>query len=105
MKYYLDKFKTSILKHNYYEAHEDLEEWWFPKRMQKSDEVLFVKGLINCAVSFELHKRGKLDGAKRVWKNYLKYKNLIEKLDVDYLDEYKKAIIFLEDIARKKGIE
>ena len=82
-----------------------LEEWWFPKRKTKTPEVLFVKGLINCAVSFELHKKQRYENANIVWQNYLKYKPLIDQFESEYKDEKKKKIKIKEIKAYNKGIK
>lgn len=98
------KFKQAINESRYYEAHEYLEEWWFPRRKTKTAEVLFVKGLINCAVSFELHKKQRFKNANIVWKNYLKYKPLLEQFESEYKEEYIAIIPFVEDKAKQKDI-
>ncbi len=67
------KFKDLIDKQKFYEAHEVLEELWFPKRKSKDPDTLLLKAFINASVSFELKKRGKTMQAKKVWKNYEKY--------------------------------
>lgn len=101
----LARFRANIEKGNYYEAHEDLEEWWFPRRALRDDETLFVKGLINAAVSFELHRKKRFPNALNVWQNYLKYKPLINNFDVPYKQEYFNTIEFLEKIAKSKDIK
>jgi len=70
----------------YYDAHEVLEALWFPRRFEKSHEILLIKGFINAAVSFELIKRGRMEASKRAWDNYLKYRI--------YLDEMGKSSPF-----------
>lgn len=75
---YLDRFTTCLDKERFYEAHEALEEVWFPRRFEDDNEMKLVKGFINAAVSFELSKRGRPDPAARAWKNYEKYRPLLE---------------------------
>ena len=70
----IEEFISCIENHQFYEAHEALEEVWFPRRFEKTSEVMLLKGFINAAVSFELLKRGRLPQSERVWQNYLKYK-------------------------------
>lgn len=77
MKHKLEEFKTLLDKELYFEAHEALEELWFPRRFEKENEILLLKGFINAAVSFELHKRGRVQSSKKVWANYLKYRPLL----------------------------
>jgi hypothetical protein len=69
-----DAFLVCLREARYYDAHEVLEEVWFPVRAQKSPEVLLLKGLINASVSFELHKRGRAHKAPGPWNVYMKYR-------------------------------
>ncbi len=64
----------------YYDAHDVLEKLWFPRRFEKSHEVLLIKGFINAAVSFELVKRGRMEASKRPWANYLKYRVYLDEM-------------------------
>ena len=90
------EYKELILEHKFFEAHEVLEEFWFPRRKDKSKEVLIVKGFINAAVSFELKKRGREENSKKVWQVYLKFSQLIEASDREF-QELKK---FVENFAK-----
>ena len=74
---HFDSFLLALDERRFYDAHEVLEELWFPVRFEKSTEVKLLKGFINAAVSFELFKKGRTDSAKKVWQNYLKYKKLL----------------------------
>lgn len=69
----IEHFKQLIKEQKYYEAHEVLEDIWFPIRHSKSDCSLVLKGFINGAVSLELKKRDKLTQSKNVYNTYLKY--------------------------------
>jgi len=71
----IETFKQLIEQQQYYEAHESLEEVWFPIRKTKNDCCLVLKGFINAAVSLELHKRDKSYQSENVYQNYLKYTN------------------------------
>jgi len=71
------EFIALIQKEEFFKAHEVLEELWFPKRKEKSEELLILKGFINAAVALELKKRGKKQQAQQVWKTYQKYSLLI----------------------------
>lgn len=73
---YLDQFLTCLKEERFYDAHEALEQLWFPRRFEDNDEIKLLKAYINAAVSFELLKRGKKDSAKKVYNSYLKYKGL-----------------------------
>lgn len=100
----LDEFVSNLDKEEYYDAHESLEEIWFPRRFEDCDEVRLLKGFINAAVSFELIKKGRIASSNKVWENYLKYKPLIEKIDSKYLQDYKRIILHVEKIKEKLNI-
>jgi len=73
----IENYKRLIRDKEYYKAHEALEKLWFERRFEDNDEVKILKGFINAAVSFELHKRKRYTQSKRVWYNYLKYRKLL----------------------------
>jgi len=98
---HLNNFIQELDEERFFDAHESLESIWFPRRFEDNDEIRLLKGFINAAVSFELLKRGRIEPAKKVWKNYLKYKNLIQKVDSQHLDTYYKIIQHIEDINTK----
>ncbi len=72
------EYLTCLEEERFYDAHEVLEALWFPRRFEKTDDVLLLKGLINAAVSFELIKRGRRVPSERAWNNYMKYLPLYE---------------------------
>ncbi len=76
---HINKFNELLEKELYFEAHEALEEFWFPNRFSKTDEVLLIKGFINAAVSFELSKRGRDKAWKKPFKTFEKYLPLLQK--------------------------
>ena len=84
----LDNYIKCIRKERYYDAHECLESIWFPRRFEDNSEIKLLKGFINAAVSFELYKRGREKQSKRVWANYLKYRQLLYKIESPYLNRY-----------------
>lgn len=90
------EYKALILEHKFFEAHEVLEEFWFPRRKDKSKEILITKGFINAAVSFELKKRGREDNSKKVWQVYLKFSQLIDESD----RKFKELKKFVENFAK-----
>ena len=73
-----EDFILSIRESRYYDAHEDLEHVWHPRRFEEEDEVKLWKGFINAAVCFELIKRGRYEASLRVWQTYLKYKPFLD---------------------------
>lgn len=94
----IEEFILCLDEKRYYDAHEALEEIWFPRRFEKSDEMYLLKGFINAAVSFELRKKGKFPQGKKVWKNYLKYRPLLYKITSPHLNSYHSLSRYIEDI-------
>ena len=98
-----NKIKEFILcldEKRYYDAHEALEASWFPRRFEKKNEVMLLKGFINAAVSLELHKRGRSKQSQKVWSNYLKYRQLLFKTDSQHLNSYYQLSRYVENIQR-----
>jgi len=95
------EFEQCLDEERFYDAHEALEELWFPRRFEKDNEVQLQKGFINAAVSFELHKRGREKQSKKVWANYLKYRQLLLKTDSPYLNNYYKLSRKIEALHTK----
>ncbi len=91
-KHYYREFMLSIEKEKFYEAHEILEELWFPKRKSKDPKTLVIKGFINASVALELQRLGRVENARKVWQNYLKYKTLIEECDEPTFEEIAKFL-------------
>lgn len=98
---YLNEFVKCLDEQRFYDAHESIEVLWFPKRFENCDETKLLKGFINAAVSFELKKRGKEESSKKVWKNYLKYRPLLYKIDSKHLNKYHKIARYIEHIKHK----
>lgn len=94
----LDEFILCLDEQRYYDAHEALEEIWFPRRFEGSDEMSLLKGFINASVSFELRKKGKLPQSKKVWKNYIKYRPLLYKVSSPFLNQYHATARHIEKI-------
>ena len=84
----IDEYKKCLNEKRFYDAHEVLEEIWFPRRFEEDAEVKLLKGFINAAVSFELLKKRRIPQSKKVWLNYLKYRQLLFKVDSPYLNDY-----------------
>jgi len=89
-------FYLFIKKCEYYEAHEVLEDVWFPRRFEKDEDILIIKGFINASVAFELVKKGRMEAAKKAWKVYLKYSPLLENSTSEHLLIYKEIEQLLE---------
>ena len=94
---YLQNFIRCLDEQRFYDAHEVLEELWFVRRFENSNEVKLLKGFINAAVSFELIKRGRLTPSKKAWLNYLKYRQYLFKTKSKKVDLYYKAHLHIEN--------
>ena len=98
MHKYINNFILCIEEERFYDAHEVLEEVWFPRRFETDNEVKLLKGFINAAVSFELKKRGREKQSKKVWANYLKYRQFIFKTKSKNLNNFYQLSRYLENI-------
>jgi len=97
-------FIRCINEQRFYDAHESLEEAWFPRRFEDNDDVRLLKGFINAAVSFELHKRGRPSQSKKVWANYLKYRQLIFKTEAAHKNTFYQLSRYIEHLHHKKSL-
>jgi len=84
----IQEYIVCLQEKRYFDAHEALETLWFPRRFEANAEVKLLKGLINAAVSFELRNRGRMAQSKKVWANYLKYRQEIFRIDSHSLNDY-----------------
>lgn len=98
----IEEFIECLNDERYYDAHEALEEVWFPRRFEKSNEVKVLKGFINASVSFELIKRGREKQSNKVWANYLKYRPLLLCVESSHKNEFYKLSRVVEEINHKK---
>ncbi|MBW6488361.1 DUF309 domain-containing protein [Sulfurimonas sp.] len=94
----LELFIQNLQSENFYDAHEDLEALWYERRFEDSDEVKLLKGFINASVSFELRKKGKTEQAKKVWNNYLKYRDLVNDIKSLHVEKYHQIIKIIDKI-------
>jgi len=97
----INEYICCINEARYYDAHEALEEIWFPRRFEDDAEVKLIKGFINAAVSFELIKKGRPESSKKVWKNYEKYIILLGSFESPYNGRYTE----LDHLVRQKKSE
>jgi len=95
------EFKACLDEQRYYDAHEALEEIWFPRRFEENADVQLLKGFINAAVSFELSKRGRTKQSHKVWANYLKYRQLLFAVQTTHLNSFYQLSRHIEQIKRK----
>ncbi len=91
-------FLLSLAEGRYYDAHEDLERIWFPRRFDKEDEVALWKGFINAAVSFELIQRGRQAASEKAWETYLKYLPIMDRIVTPHKELYDKIVQHIETI-------
>jgi len=100
----LQLYEELLNKKEFYKAHEALEVVWFEKRFEENNEIKLLKGFINAAVCFELIKRGKNKQSKIPWKNYLKYRTLLYKIDSPNLNRYHKTARHIEILKNTQNI-
>lgn len=93
-----EAYERSLLEGRYYDAHNDLEHLWYPRRFDKDNEVLLWKGFISAAVSFELIKRGRKEASQKAWETYLKYLPLSKTLVTPHKELYVKIVQTIERI-------
>jgi len=96
------EFVSCLKEQRYYDAHEVLEDIWFPRRFDKCDETNLLKAFINASVSFELYKRGRVEQSKKAWRNYLKHRGLLLKVDSEYKNHYYQLSRYIESINENK---
>ncbi len=99
---HLDRFSVCLDEERFYDAHEALEEIWFPRRYENDLEIKLLKGFINAAVSFELTKRGRPDPATRVWGNYEKYRPLLARFSSCNTPYYERLALRLEGMRQER---
>lgn len=78
----LETYIPCLERHEYFEAHEVLEEAWHPLRLRKDPLANLVKGFINAAICFEHIKRNKnnhRNKAQRVIASYDRHIHLCTK--------------------------
>ena len=95
---HIQEYIVCLDEQRYYDAHEALEEAWFPRRFEDDDEIKLLKGFINASVSFELFKQKKIPQSKKIWKNYLKYRPLLYKVNSPHLNRYHALARYVEQI-------
>ena len=95
-----EAFVCSLEEGRYYDAHEDFEHLWYPRRFEENDEVKLWKGFINAAVSFELLKRNRPIASERAWKTYLKYRPRLEDIVTPHKQLY---VTIVQTIEQQRG--
>ena len=100
----LQEYRLAIDEKRYYDAHEAIEEIWFPRRFEECNELKLLKGFINAAVSFELTKRQRKEPSQKAWSTYIKYRQLLYKINSPFLNEYHMLARHIETIKHTKSI-
>jgi len=90
----------SLNEGRYYDAHEDIEALWFPRRFEDDDEVRLWKGFINAAVCFELIRKGRAEPSKKAWGNYQKYLPLLGTFETPHHEMYVKITNLINNTPR-----
>ncbi len=95
-------FIIALDEARYYDAHEILEESWFPRRFEKTvPEVILMRGLINAAVSFELLKKGRPIPSLKPWNNYCNALKQLSEIDPDKRSAYEVLIKKIDTLNRQ----
>jgi len=90
MKEVLKDFIKALEDERFADAHEIMEKKWKEYKKQEYSLTKLLKGFINGATAFELVKREKLDGAKRLWGVYEKYLYIMKE-GIEEYELFKKA--------------
>ncbi len=78
MRETLEIFIQHLNNEEFAQAHEVMEHQWKHYKKQAHPQTKLLKGYINGATAFELVRRGKTGGAKRLWEAYEKYLSLLQ---------------------------
>ena len=92
------RFVALLEEASYYDAHEALEQIWFPLRHTPNLEVNFIRGCINAAVSFELMKRNRPHAALKPWDFYQKQRLHLSRLPAEHLRYYQRICATIDAI-------
>ncbi len=79
MKEILQAFIQNLKEERFAEAHEVMEHQWKVYKKCNHPLTKLLKGYINGATAFELLRRGKREGAERLWAVYEKYLPALQK--------------------------
>lgn len=83
-----DKFQSLLDQNRFFDAHEALEEIWFPLRFNPHPEVKLLRSYINAAVSFELIKRGRSHASQKPWGNFIRHHILLSQSKATHAPHY-----------------
>ncbi|MCK5294584.1 MAG: DUF309 domain-containing protein [Arcobacteraceae bacterium] len=104
--YKIDEFISLVENHNFIEAHVVLEHDW--KSVKKSGDkqtAKFLQSLISGTTAIALYLKGREDASVKVWSTFLKYKDLIDEVNIEDKSKYKQAIdLLFEKYNKKKNL-
>ena len=83
------------------DAHEVMEQQWKKYKKLQHPKTKLLKGYINGATAFELIKRDKIEGAKRLWLVYEKYLPLLTK-ETEFYELFVKADTILQNLNKER---
>jgi len=86
----LKDFIKALDEERFSDAHEIMEKQWKEYKKKEHPLTKLLKGYINGATAFELVRRDKIDGAKRLWGVYEKYLPLLKE-DIEEYELFKVA--------------
>lgn len=95
----IDKFIEAIKNDQFVEAHELLEhDWKAFKKAGEKEKAKALQGLINGATALALYKiKNRPEAYKKVWPVFIKYKNLLETVELADIEKYQQARDILEE--------
>lgn len=96
----IKRFIYALEEGLYVEAHELLEEdWKVYKKNEEKDKAKALKGLINGATALALYFiKNRPEGYKKVWPVFEKYKDLLELMEKEEINNFYKARDLLIEI-------
>ena len=86
----IERFIYALEKELFVEAHELLEEDWRAfKKNGERDKAKALQGLINGATALALYfVKNKPEGYKKVWLVFEKYRPLIDKVELENIEQF-----------------
>jgi predicted metal-dependent hydrolase len=95
--YKIEEFISLVENHNFIEAHEILEYDWKDEKKKGNKQIAkFLQGLINGTTSIALYLKGREDASVKVWATFIKYKDILNEVDLSNKSRYSYAIELLE---------
>ena len=88
----LEDILSILEEEDFIKVHNKFEELWkkYKNDTKTREESFILKGLVNASASIELYKMSRFEHAQNVWRTFKKYEYLIDKLNSENKEEYKK---------------